>query len=54
MSTPESEEGACYFYNRVEKEGVRWVSYHFEGKADRVEPDSAVLKIIEEVEQNDA
>ena len=54
MQSPETEEIACYFYNRLEKKGVRWVSYHFEGKAERVEPDASVLKIIEEVEQNGA
>jgi hypothetical protein len=52
MSVPESEEVACYFFNRVEKVNIRWVSYHFEGQAERIEPDTAVLKLIEEVEQN--
>jgi hypothetical protein len=50
LSAPESEEAACYFYNRLEKNSVRWVSYHFEKAAERVEPDSAVFKLINEVE----
>ena len=54
MSSPETEEIACYFLSRVEKEGVRFVSYHYEGKADRIEPDPSVLKLIEEVEENNA
>ena len=52
MPSPETEQIACYFYNRLEKNGVRWVSYHFEGKAERVEPDPAVVKFMQEVEQN--
>lgn len=54
MPSPETEEIACYFYNRIDKKGVRWVSYHFEGKAERVESDPAILKVIREVEENNA
>jgi len=53
MPSPESEETACYFYNRLDKQGVRWVSYHFEGEAERVEPDAAIISLIQEVEEND-
>jgi hypothetical protein len=52
MPSPVTEEIACYFYNRHDKELVRWVSYHFEGKAERLEPDPAILKVIREVEEN--
>lgn len=52
MPLPDTEEVACYFYNRSTKEGVRWVSYHCEGKPERIEPDPAVLRVIEEVEQD--
>jgi hypothetical protein len=52
LSAPESEEVACYFYNRLEKTGVRWVSYHFEKEAERIEPDSSVIKLINEVEED--
>src|SRR6476646_6192778 len=52
MPSPRTEEIACYFYNRVEKEGVRWVSYHFEKDADVVSPDPSVVDLIGEVEQN--
>lgn len=54
MPLPETEEVACYFYNRITKEGIRWVSYHFEEKAERIEPDPAVIKVIEEVEKNES
>jgi hypothetical protein len=30
MESPTTEQNACYFYNRVERDGVRWISYHFE------------------------
>jgi len=54
LSAPESEEVACYFYNRLENTGVRWVSYHFEKEAERIEPDSSVIKLINEVEEDGA
>lgn len=52
MPSPRTEEIACYFYNRVEKNGIRWVSYHFEKDSDAVSPDPSVVKLIREVEQN--
>jgi hypothetical protein len=54
LAAPETEETACYFYNRIEKNSVRWVSYHFEKEAARVLADAAVLKIINEVEEDGA
>jgi hypothetical protein len=30
MPSPKTEENACYFYNRQQKEGIRFLSYHFE------------------------
>jgi len=52
MSSPETEEIACYFFNRIEKQGVRFVSYHCEDRPDRIEPDPSVVKFIEEAEEN--
>jgi hypothetical protein len=52
MPSPKTEEIACYFYNRVEKDGVRWVSYHFEKDSEFISADPSVLKLIQEVEQN--
>jgi hypothetical protein len=52
MPSPKTEEVACYFYNRVEKDGVRWVSYHFERDSEFISADASVLKLIQEVEQN--
>jgi predicted RNA methylase len=48
-ASPASEPTACYFFNRQEKEGVRFVSYHFDRHADLTDqfPDteSAIRKI---------
>lgn len=48
-ASPASEPNACYFFNREEKDGVRFVSYHFDRNADLTDqfPDtsSAIRKI---------
>lgn len=36
MPSPKTALNACYFYNRTEKEGVRFVSYHFAEDAECV------------------
>jgi hypothetical protein len=43
---PDSNTGedACYFYNRLEGEQVRWVSYQFRGEPERILPDADVVK----------
>jgi hypothetical protein len=33
--SPASAKNACYFFNRVEKDGVRFVSYHFVDQPER-------------------
>jgi hypothetical protein len=32
--SPESANNACYFFNRVEPDGARFVSYHFTGEPE--------------------
>ena len=54
MPSPETEETACYFYSRLEKEGWKWISYNFEGKPDLVEPDASLDKIVDEIEGEQA
>jgi hypothetical protein len=51
LPAPDNEEIACYFFNRLEEQSVRWVSYHFEKEAERVEPDASVLRVINEAEE---
>lgn len=36
--SPDSAKNACYFFNRVEKDGFRFVSYHFAETPERKEP----------------
>lgn len=33
-ASPETAKNACYFFNRTEREGARFVSYHFAGKPE--------------------
>lgn len=50
LRSPAYESNACYFYNRIEREGIRFVSYHFEAEAEIVDAfgDTAgVLKLLE-------
>lgn len=49
MRSPESVEDACYFYDRIEDGGVRWVSYGFEPLPEVVRPDGEVIQLIEEL-----
>lgn len=41
--SPESARNACYFFNRVEKDGLRFVSYHFVDQPERTDrsPDTS-------------
>lgn len=50
LPAPDNEEIACYFFNRLEGQNVRWVSYHFERHAERLDQDVSVLRLIEEAE----
>lgn len=47
MQSPNKVADACYFYNREEKEGVRFVSYHFEQESkvcDRFESTANTIR----------
>ena len=37
MPSPRTEENACYFYNRRQPGGIRFLSYYFETDAEIVE-----------------
>lgn len=47
--SPESAVDACYFYDRLEDDGIRWVSYHYEAKAEVVDSDDDTQALIEEL-----
>ncbi len=46
MSSPSDEKNACYFYNRIKGDKVRWVSYHFSKEAEIVIPDKKLVEIL--------
>lgn len=53
MSSPNSAQNACYYYNKMEGDSVRLVSYHFENKSDEtIEADSEFLSTIELLKPN--
>ena len=33
-SSPQSAKNACYFFNRLESDGARFISYHFTDKPE--------------------
>ena len=39
-------QDACYFYNRIESAGARWVSYHFHAEPEMVLPDKDLLDLL--------
>jgi hypothetical protein len=51
MPSPKTAENACYFYNRIDKNNVRWISYHFEQESEIVNPDQAVFDLLQELEK---
>lgn len=44
--SPESVEDACYFYDRIQDGGVRWVSYHYESRPELVAPDPVTVELV--------
>lgn len=50
LPSPKTEENACYFYNRWDKKGIRFLSYYFEGDAVVVDEFSDVALALEKLE----
>ena len=48
---PRTEQNACYFYNRRQKGGVRFVSYHFDKEAEVVEEFSDTADVLTMLQQ---
>jgi len=51
-ASPASAKNACYFFSRLEKDGVRFVSYHFSDRPEltgRFEEASEVIKFLAEM-----
>lgn len=45
-NSPTDVKNACYFYNRVEGNNSRYVSYHYEGRPEDIEEGDRALEII--------
>jgi hypothetical protein len=45
-SAPHDAANACYFYNRKQPDGIRYVSYHFDKEADRMFSASEVEQLM--------
>jgi len=46
MESPSTQQNACYFYNRLKGDNVRWISYHFEDEAEIIRSDDEVMSAI--------
>ncbi len=46
MESPKTHQNACYFYNRILEDKVRWVSYHFDSDAEVICPDDEVYSAL--------
>ena len=46
MSGAEGEGSACFFYNRIAGDTIRWVSYHVSDEADRTHPDADLAEFV--------
>ena len=49
--SPESVEDACYFYDRIQADGIRWISYHYEPRPQVVRPDAELVDLIGELDR---
>lgn len=48
--SPQSARNACYFFNRLERDGARFVSYHFADNPELSEQFGEVLDVIKSLE----
>lgn len=46
IPSPERQAVACFIFNRVDKDGARWVSYHFDQESEITHPSSGVLSAL--------
>ncbi len=47
-------QDACYFFNRLRPEGVRWVSYHHRAEPELVLPDSDIVELLSSLRYDDS
>jgi len=53
MPSPNTQVNACYFYNRIDKDGVRMVSYYFDQDADVIIDDDRIPNLLESLEKTE-
>lgn len=51
MPSPTTEENACYFYNRIDGDRVRMISYYFEREADINIQEDNIQKFIQNLDR---
>lgn len=51
MPSPNTQVNACYFYNRIDKDGVRMVSYYFDQDADVIIDDDRIPNLLKSLEK---
>lgn len=50
LSGPETKMDACYFYNRIDKDGVKMVSYYFDQESEvTLEDNERILSIFDDI-----
>jgi hypothetical protein len=47
-------QDACYFFNRLQPEGVRWVSYHHQAEPELILPDSDIVELLSSLRYDDS
>ena len=52
MPSPKTEANACYFYNRKQNDGIRFLSYHFELDSEVVQEFSDVAEALQELTED--
>ena len=52
-SSPKSAKNAVYFYNRIEGDNTRYVSYHYEGQPENIEEGTEAFNVLKSLLDND-
>ncbi len=47
MESPKTEQIACYFYNRLDQNNSRWISYHFRTEAEIYKQNNEIITLFE-------
>lgn len=53
IPSPKKQANACFIFNRLEQDGARWVSYHFEQESEISHPSAAVHEWLDRINRVD-